>query len=317
MILITCYDGPDLDGSACAFAYSELLKTTGKDVIAGIFNKLRMEARFAFDMVGANIADGGALARNTQEIILVDACEIKGVSKQIDPGKVTEVIDHRAVNQAKEEFPNAKIQIEMVGSCATLITEKFIEQNIKPSRESATLLYLAIASNTINFKNNVTTDRDIKAADYLKTLYSIDQKLVLEMFQYQSNLSGTIMEIFERDKWSNHIAGKDFSVFQFEIVGVEKFIKDNFDEIVRSLQEVQSEEKFDFVFATFVDLEKARNTFIVPSEEVGKLVGAILGVEFTDNIAYYPKIIMRKEIMPKIKVYFENEQASKNSTASF
>lgn len=307
MILITAYDGPDLDGSACAFAYTELLKNEGREVVAGIFNQLRLEAQFAFDLVGEKIENGSEINESVEEIILVDACEIKGISKEIDPQKVIEVIDHRAVNQAKEEFPNAKIQIELVGSCATLITEKFVESGIEPTRKSATLLYLAICSNTINFKNNITTDRDIKAASYLQSLYNIDEKLVLEMFAHQSNLSGTIREIFERDKWSNYIAGKNFSVFQFEIVGVDEYIKKNFDEIVRSLQEVQSEENFDFVFATFVDLEKARNTFIVPTNEVGKLIGEIIGVKFSNKIAHYPKIIMRKEIMPKIKTYFENQ----------
>jgi hypothetical protein len=71
---------------------------------------------------------------------------------------------------------------------------------------------------------------------------------------------------------------------------------------------VIDEENFDFAFATFVDLEKARNTFIVPDEEVGKVIGEILGVNFKNNTAHYPKIIMRKEIMPKIKEYFESHK---------
>ena len=305
MILITAYDGPDLDGSACAFAYAELLNKKGEQVEAGIFNDLRLEARFAFDLVKAKIANGSEIYKRADNVVLVDACEIKGISKEIDSQKVIEVIDHRPVNQAREEFPNATIQVELVGSCATLITEKFIKNEIKPSKESATLLYLAIASNTINFKNNVTTDRDIEAAKYLKSLYPIDDKLVLEMFAHQSNLVGTIREIFERDKWSNFVAGQTFSIFQFEIIGVDEYIRKNYLEIVQSLKDVMAEEKFDFTFATFVDLEKARNTFVVPDEKVGNLIGEIIGLKFENNIAHYPKIIMRKEIMPKIKNYFE------------
>ncbi len=260
-ILITAYDGPDLDGSACAFAYAELINALGGDATAAVFGNLRLEAQFAFDKVGAKIINGSKLKKSINKIILVDACEIKGISSEIDPLKVIEAIDHRAVNQAKEEFPNASIQIELVGSCATLITEKFIKNKIQPSRKSSTLLYLAIASNTINFKNNVTTDRDIKSAKYLKEISKVDDELVFEMFAHQSKLSGTIREIFERDKWSNHVAGKVFSIFQFEIIGVEKFVKDNFNEIVDSLKEVMMEEKFDFTLATFVDLEKSSKYF--------------------------------------------------------
>ena len=71
-----------------------------------------------------------------------------------------EVVDHRAVNEA-DKFQNAKIQIEMVGSAATLIAEKFLHATTSTSPESAALLYSAIISNTINFQANVTTDRDI------------------------------------------------------------------------------------------------------------------------------------------------------------
>lgn len=305
MILITAYDGPDLDGAACAYAYAELLTKQGKDVRAAYFTHLRSEAEFAFEKTGANIEKAEEV--DADEVILVDSCELKGISPMINPLKVIEAIDHRLVHQAEEEFPNARLQIELVGSCATLITEKFIKNKIKPSRESATILYLAIASNTINFKNNVTTKRDIEAAHYLKSLYEIDEELVLEMFVHQSKLSGSIRDIFQRDKWSNDVAGKVFSIFQFEIVGVDEFVEKNFDEIVQSLQEVIDEENFDFAFATFVDLEKARNTFVAPNEKIGKLIGKIVGVEFENNIAHYPKIIMRKEIMPKIKKYFENE----------
>ncbi len=305
--LITPYKGPDLDGVACAYAYAELLTKQGKDVRAGYFEHLRLEAEFALSKARARLEQAENFFDECQEIILVDACEIKGIASKIDPKKVIEVYDHRIVNQAKEEFPKAKIQIELVGSCATLIAEKFIKSEIVPSRKSALLLYLAIASNTINFKNSVTTDRDIKAAAYLKDLYQLDEALVFEMFAHQSNLTGSVKEIFQRDKWSNHVAGKEFSIFQFEIVGVDEFVKKNFDQIVESLQEVIDEEGFDFAFATFVDLEKAINTFVVPNDQVGNLVGEILGVSFENNIAHYPKIIMRKEIMPKIKEFFERK----------
>lgn len=308
--LITAYDGPDLDGAACAYAYAELLAKQGKEVRAAYFTHLRSEAEFAFEKAGATIEKVDRA--DEEQVILVDSCELKGISPKIDPLKVIEAIDHRLVHQAEEEFPNARLQIEKVGSCATLITEKFMASKIEPSRESATLLYLAIASNTINFKNNVTTDRDLSAARYLESQYNIDKNLVHKMFVHQSKLKGTIREIFQRDKWSNHVAGKVFSIFQFEIVGVDEFVEKNYEEITQSLSDVIEEENFDFAFATFVDLDEARNTFVVPDEKVGNLIGEILGVEFNDNIAHYPKIIMRKEIMPKIKDYFDrkNEQSA-------
>lgn len=305
-VFVTAYKSPDLDGSACAYAYAELLRAIGQDVMAVIFGTLRREAQFAFDKVETKISGGEELLKPDDEVVLVDSCEIKGISSSIDPLQVIEVIDHRSINNAENEFKNAKIQIDLVGSCATLIVEKFIAQEIAPSEKSATLLYLAIASNTINFKNKITTERDVKAAGYLKNLYQIDGDLIREMFVHQSKMSGSIKEILHRDKWHNEILGKDFSVFQFEIVAVDDFIEKNLDEIKSALKEIEAQEGFDFVLVTCVDLEKARNTFIVEGGKNEKLLGDILGVKFEDGIAHYPEIIMRKEIMPKIKDYYSN-----------
>jgi len=307
-LLVTAYKSPDLDGSGGAYAYAELLNATGKSATAAIFGHLRREAQFAFDKVGAMISSGEDLIDKTSSVILVDSCEIKGIAGAINPEQVIEVIDHRRVNEAKKEFPNAKIQIELVGSCATLIVEKFINSKIVPTKISATLLYLAIVSNTINFKNKVTTKRDIEAASYLKELYSIDENLIHEMFVHQSNLQGPVKAIFQRDKWSNEILGKVFSIYQFEIVDVDNFIKNNLVEIKEALIEVQNEGKFDFVLLTCIDLEKAENTFVVPDDKTGRLIGEILNVKFVDNVSHYPEIIMRKEIMPKIKEYFKDKQ---------
>ncbi len=41
---------------------------------------------------------------------------------------------------------------------------------------------------------------------------------------------------------------------------------------------------------------------------MGNIFEKILGVKFENNIAHLPKILMRKEIMPKIKEYFEENE---------
>ena len=46
--------------------------------------------------------------------------------------KVIEIFDHRQL-VFLDKFINSKNHIELVGSCATLITEEFIKNNLKPS----------------------------------------------------------------------------------------------------------------------------------------------------------------------------------------
>jgi inorganic pyrophosphatase/exopolyphosphatase len=127
------------------------------------------EAGFIIKKLDVKIANADESDLGFEKIILVDTSGPQWISKKINLEKVVEIIDHRQVENTSE-FPNAKVQIELVGSCATLITEKFMTAKIIPSEKSATLLYCAIISNTINFKNKVTTDRDRKVAVWLKNL---------------------------------------------------------------------------------------------------------------------------------------------------
>ena len=49
MILVTAYERPDLDGTACAFAYAEFLQKSRKDAICGIFGNPHREAQFVLE----------------------------------------------------------------------------------------------------------------------------------------------------------------------------------------------------------------------------------------------------------------------------
>jgi len=302
MILVTAYEGPDLDGSACAYAYAELLNKTGRKATAGIFGKVHREAQFVFDYLKLAVPKVTSL-KEIGEFVLTDASETLGISKKIDKKKVIEIIDHRKSNDA-DQFENAKVQVELVGSCATLITEKFIQVGIEPSRESAILLYLAIISNTVNFKNSVTDDRDHGAANYLRDLYKIDENLIHQMFLHKSDLSDkTIEELFVEDGYINIHAGKHFTIFQLEIVGVSEFIAQNYDEIILELEKVKSNYPKIFFFLSCIDIEKGENTFVTSDRKAQDFLSKTFAVKFKGNIAKHKGIIMRKEIVPRVKEY--------------
>ena len=165
-ILVTCYVNPDLDGVAGAIAYGEFLQKTGKNTVVGIIGEPHDEAKYILDRFGFEYPPIIPNADNFDEVILVDASDLNGLEGKISAEKVIEIIDHRKVHEA-DKFPKAKAQIELVGAAATLVAEKFIQNNVDVSKESATLVYGAIISNTLNFKGSVTTDRDKEAAAWL------------------------------------------------------------------------------------------------------------------------------------------------------
>lgn len=306
-VLVTDAPDPDLDGVACIFAYSEYLNQIGKPVVPMIFGTPQEESGFVLRKLDIKIFNGDEADLDYEEIILVDTSGPQWQSKKIDLAKVVEIIDHRKFDKI-DAFPNAKVQIELVGSCATLIAEKFMSKNIIPSEKSSILLYLAIVSNTINFKNKITTDRDIAAAKWLKELYNISDDIIQEMFEFKSNITQTIREIFLSQIGCHEFAGKRVSTFQLEIIGVKKFIADHLVEIKKELKSISLEENYDFVLFTLIDIQEGHNTFVVFDEKSEELVSEVLDVTFENGVAHYPHVIMRKEILPKLKSYLESKK---------
>jgi len=160
--LVTSYNNPDLDGSACSFAYAEFLKKSNTNIIAAVFGNIDNETEVIFKKFNIpKIQDANEL-RNLENynFVLVNASDLKGISRKIIPNKVIEVIDNVNISDSYM-FQNSKVQIELVGSCATLIAEKFYNNKVSISKESAVLLYSAI-------KKGMTTDRDSDMISWLK-----------------------------------------------------------------------------------------------------------------------------------------------------
>ena len=124
-IIVTAYSNPDLDGTACAIAYAEFLQKKGNNAVVAIFGIPHREAQFVFNTfhIEQPIHAEETLSK-MDKVILVDASDLRGISDKINPEQVIEIFDHRKIHEA-DKFPHAKAQIELVGSCATLIAEKF------------------------------------------------------------------------------------------------------------------------------------------------------------------------------------------------
>ena len=300
-ILITGYVNPDLDAVAGTIAYCEFLNKTGKNTAVGILGEPHEEARYILDRYNLPYPKTIANADYFDEVVLVDASDLIGIEGKVDPEKVIEIIDHRKIHEA-DKFPNAKVQIELVGSASTLIAEKFIQNNIDISKQSATLLCGAIISNTLNFKGDVSTDRDRVAFEYLNKIAQLPSDFWKELFMAKSNLTGDKLKerILGDLAWFN-MGNKKVSIAQIEMIGAEKLITERVDEIVKILEDIKKEMKLDIIFQNTIELEECKNFFIASDIETQKLLEDILDVKFDGNIAIRPNLIMRKQIVPLLK----------------
>ena len=307
-LLITSYVNPDIDGVAGAIAYSEFLEKNGVVGTVGVMGEIHDEAKYVLDLFCFEYPPIIINSKNFDEVVLIDTSDLNGDEGNIEVEKVIEIIDHRKIHEA-DKFPNAKIQIELVGSAATLIAEKFIKNNIEISKKSATLILSAIISNTFNFKGGVTTDRDRTVAEYLNGIARLPDDFWKKLFEAKSDLSGE--KLFNRitgDLASYSICNKKFSIAQLEIIGAKKLVKERSNEIIEILNKTKNEMNLDFIFMSIVDLEEEKNYFITDDENTKDLIKKILNVNFDGNIAEREGLIMRKQISPLLKEEFEKNE---------
>lgn len=300
-ILVTSYVNPDLDGIAGVIAYAEFLQKRGKNTIVGIIGEPHDEAKYILDRFGFEYPPMIENADNFDEVILVDASDLNGLEGKISAEKVIEIIDHRKVHEA-DKFPKAKVQIELVGAAATLVAEKFIQNNVDISKESATLVYGAIISNTLNFKGSVTTDRDKVAAEWLSKVAKLPDDFWKDLFIAKSDLSGKkLAERIEGDFAWFVMGDKKVGIAQVEMIGAKKLVDERGGEIVQVLEKIKMEMNLDFIFQNTIELEDTKNFFVTSDTQTKELLEKVLNVRFSGISAERSQLIMRKQIVPLLR----------------
>jgi manganese-dependent inorganic pyrophosphatase len=301
-ILITAYVNPDLDGLACALAYSELLNKLGNNTLAGFIGKIHSEAHYVLKRFNITKPLSLKNADNFKQVILVDASDLNGLEGKIDPFKVREIIDHRIINEANL-FPKAKVQIELVGSAATLIAEKYLAANINISKNSAILLASAIISNTLNFKASSCTQRDKEAFQFLNQTALLAKNFWKELFLAKSDLQGKELEKRIKGELAYFsLANKKIGIAQLEIIGVENLIKEREGEIISISENIIQENNFDYFFINAIELEKKYNFFISPDLNTLKFLQKIFPeIILNNSYARRKGLIMRKQIVPLLR----------------
>ncbi|MFF4026301.1 DHH family phosphoesterase [Nocardia elegans] len=174
MILVTSYINPDLDGVACAIAYSTYL--SDGEAIPRFAGKLNAETVGVLSRL--RVDDAILISEEpptVDEVVLVDCHHPAQLPHIGDMSRVTLVIDHHPDGDPAA-FPSAVLQNEVVGAAATLVAERIEARDDAGlaglRAEHAALLACAIASNTLDFVAPSTTDRDRITFDSLAVVAS-------------------------------------------------------------------------------------------------------------------------------------------------
>lgn len=298
-ILVTPKVHPDLDGTSCALAYSELLQQEGKDAQGIITGNPQSEVCYFVEKEGIKIPTREDIESDSYgAFILVDASSMKGMPKTVRTEKVIEIVDHRQ-GEPEKLFPQAKVQNELIGAAATLIVERFLRADRRMNLDYAKLLYGAIFHNTLNFIATNTDKRDREASEYLQKEYKIDTRIPQNMFLYATEhiLKNVKQAIVEDGKEF----GEDFDVRAYQLVVWGNTIFEQKGEIQKVINELLQNTSSKFGFLNLVDVEEKVSHIYCESKIGQELLIAAVGGKFENGWNKLNQALLRKQIIPQIE----------------
>ena len=221
----------------------------------------------------------------------------------IEEAEILEIIDHHRFGDIQTAYP-ITVQLEPVGSTATIIANIYFENAIRPSKAMAGILCAAIISDTMNFKSPTSVYKDKITADKLADIAGINiEKFAMEMIKESSAILGkTAKEIFHEDLKEFHLGSQKFAISQIKTMDTD-CIKDIYDDLVIYMKQLLDTEEYDLVMFVITDIIKEGSEVIVFGESIPLLEKAF-NIEVKDSKAFLPGVVSRKkQIIPDISSF--------------
>ncbi len=162
-IYIQTHDYPDPDAVSSAFALKTLLELNSveaKIVYVGKIDRISTERMVSLFRIDIQSFDGNY--NDGDNIILVDS-QNKAGNVTINGGNVFASVDHHPTGVPCEyEYQ----QLNLIGACASVLTNEYIETNTEMPEDVATALLYGLKMDTLNFTRG-TTETDISCFSYL------------------------------------------------------------------------------------------------------------------------------------------------------
>lgn len=298
--IVTSYEEPDLDGVSSMYAYAEYLNKIGIESDYYIEGCPKKEVGIVCDLFGIDLLGCKEISKEN-DVVLVDTNNVEE-APFIKPEQIVEIIDHHSKNKSSEQCENAKIYIERLGAVATLIAEKFREDNVEISRESAILLYYGIISNSINLKASITNEKDINMANWLEEqCEDISKEKIEEIFTLKSKVEDSELRKEMEAEVVIDYAGKKFTVAQLEIANMEEFLRQKEDKVVEVLNQVKQEKGLDYIFINCIDILNGFNIILTIDDDTIEFLEKKLEYSFENRRCKFDRVLQRKDITKAIR----------------
>lgn len=193
----------------------------------------------------------------------------------------------------------------MIGAAATLVAERFKNNKIDISRESAILLYNGIISNTMNLKISMTTQKDKEMAHWLKQKYpEITEEKTRAIFIKKSEITDRLREEMEVE-FKDEFITISWSMGQLEIANVEEFLNSNEEKVRAILKKVKDENNVDYISVNCMDIINGYTIILAENKATANIISDTINVKFINLKAKIDKLVSRKEIIKIIRAIYK------------
>jgi manganese-dependent inorganic pyrophosphatase len=228
-----------------------------------------------------------------RRVLLVDHAERAQSVHGVEEAEIIEILDHHHIGSIETKQPVTAI-FDPVGSTATLVTERFRQAAIEPTRPAATMLLGAIVSDTVLLTSPTTTERDRIATRHLEQLLELDAKAFgREMFERGSDVARVAaQDLVVRDLKEYELdGGRTLSVAQIETVG--SVLADRTEELLQAVQAHRERHDQLLVALMVTDILDRSTTLLVAGPE--QLAERAFGKPVVDGTIDLPGVMSRKK----------------------
>ncbi len=211
----------------------------------------------------------GVITRTTlmedihKSVILLDHNEYAQAVDGIEKAEILEIIDHHRLGTISTLRP-IKFLNDPLGSTCTIIAKKYMEFNVKLTREIAGVLLSGILSDTLVLRLSTTTPSDVKIANYLAKIAKVDiKKFGTKLVEAGMKFDGlSLEEILTRDTKRYVLFEKNVIISQAMVPSFE-YSEGHSEEIKAKMDYLRRVMSMDCFFALFTNVfENASDLFV-------------------------------------------------------
>ena len=202
----------------------------------------------------------GMLSRNTflediqKSVILVDHNEFMQGPEGLERADIREVIDHHRIGSLTTLQP-VRFRNDPLGSTSTIITYMYQEAGIDPEPAVAKILLAGILSDTLVLKMSTTTEKDIKAVEYLAARAGVSYEAFgMTLIKNGMDLENTPLDdLLTRDTKRYKLANLSMTIAQV-MTPSDSYPRQNAAEIIRRIGVLREYSGDDLYTAMFTDV---------------------------------------------------------------